>query len=159
MSLSRFLASAAAVAALAACSSGGNPAVSPAVPAASAAAEKGGPVYGIAIELPDGKRAHTSQAEVRSLKAVTAIVKGKRYASLTESPTGCGASDESGTFAGCEVILDGSTTFDVKKAVFSFYSGAKGKGCLLASGTYSGDMGPGIVGVTFKIENAKKCWK
>lgn len=48
---------------------------------------------------------------------------------------GCRFSKSSG-FTGCEVVSHSTAT--LKKATFTLFSGAKGKGCAMVAATYSG---------------------
>ena len=120
-----------------------------------------GPAYGVAIELPDAaRRPSGTSATMRSLKATTYIGR-KKFVSIVEtSVAGCSLSNVAGTATGCQVIVESSTQFDVKKASFSFYKAAKAKGCVLASAKWTGGTTYQyeILAVTFKATNTKKCW-
>jgi len=119
-----------------------------------------GPAFAVLVVLPDAVRPRSGgEAAALSMRAVTYVGK-KRYVDVASAgPTGCTLAVDSGTIGGCEVAYEGTASYAVKHSTFAFYSKQKGKGCLLAEGTYKGtiDYANQILAITFKQKN-RNCW-
>jgi hypothetical protein len=122
-----------------------------------------GPTYAISLALPEARssgdlRNHAAAA-VGSLRAITNVKKHK-YVFVVNNSAGCGLGLSGTTASGCGVVPTSSTTYVTRKATFDFYSKPGGKGCLLATAQYKGNVAYRYpLPLTFKAENTKKCWK
>jgi hypothetical protein len=123
---------------------------------------KPGPSFSIAIQLPDGNRSsHTIKALGASLKWVV-YVKAHKYTGESNAQQACAMTESKGVESGCEIFAGGTQAYDLRTGTFELYSKSAAKGCLLASGKFSGTVTPTYqVAIPFKALNVKTkgCWK
>ncbi len=162
----RLVGSLIAAAFLAACASGAsnyNPGTaSPTGDASLARPAAKGPTYLISIILPEDRSAgdfrNHASAAIGSLRATT-IVKKHKYIFIVNNST-CLMVLSGTTASGCGIVSTSTTTYTAKAATFDIVSKPGGKGCLLATAHYKGELYLNEqLPVTLKAQNTKKCWK
>jgi len=146
---------------LAACGGGNTNNINPSVtnPANAVADTKiPNPTFTLAIVLSDGHRANSSGVNILSIRA-TSQIKARKVVGIFE--TRCTAADVNNAISGCQLVANNAYPNTITKTTFNLYSGAHGRGCLLATAvlkkytTYLYEQMP----VTFKLLNVQKCWK
>jgi hypothetical protein len=123
---------------------------------------KATPAYSIAIEQPHRViRSNYLDRNVGSVKATTYVPGRKKpYRQIIEAPAGCPEEGTGTKVSGCEILFAGKTKLKIKRATFLLYRAAKGKGCILARGSFEGEAAfESPVVSSFTPENTKTCWK